>query len=364
VSDLHETLTSALAAIDPGPAPVEAAMLTGRKIRNRRRAGVLAGAVAVVAAAAVGVPVLAHQLALPSPPASSVRVTVNPPGPDAPAGTIASGLDGTQPWSARIEYPGTAKCAVGGTDVTAYNCKGTLPTANGDPISFPDAGVPDNNFFKTGRMSFLIEFGLVEQDVTSARVALADGTVLTLRPVTVGGSRWVAFASPIGVPVDSVSAYSRAGEIATAIPFSYEGSGFPVFGQWLPPGQAAPARLTVTVDSGTLDGTAWQAIAYVGPWGTCIGVDGNSGVHSCYASNQSLGTALIDTGPGVWWGTAADSVSAVVVTLKDGSTRRVGVTQVGRQKFWALALTDQEYPGARWAAYDAAGNQVASGRVI
>jgi hypothetical protein len=364
VSDLHETLTSALAAIDPGPAPVEAAMLTGRKIRNRRRAGVLAGAVAVVAAAAVGVPVLAHQLALPSPPAGSVRVTVNPPGPDAPAGTIASGLDGTQPWSARIEYPGTAKCAVGGTDVTAYNCKGTLPTANGDPISFPDAGVPDNNFFKTGRMSFLIEFGLVEHDVTSARVALADGTVLTLRPVTVGGSRWVAFASPIGVPVDSVTAYSRAGEIATAIPFSYEGSGFPVFGQWLPPGQAAPARLTVTVDSGTLDGTAWQAIAYVGPWGTCIGVDGNSGVHSCYASNQSLGTALIDTGPGVWWGTAADSVSAVVVTLKDGSTRRVGVTQVGRQKFWALALTDQEYPGARWAAYDAAGNQVASGRVI
>ena len=364
MSDLHETLTSAFAAIDPGPAPVEAAMLTGRKIRNRRRAGVLAGAVAVVVAAAVGVPVLAHQLALPSPPASSVRVTVNPPGPDAPAGTIASGLDGTQPWSARIEYPGTAKCAVGGTDVTAYNCKGTLPTANGDPISFPDAGVPDNNFFKTGRMSFLIEFGLVEHDVTSARVALADGTVLTLRPVTVGGSRWVAFASPIGVPVDSVTAYSRAGEIATAIPFSYEGSGFPVFGQWLPPGQAAPARLTVTVDSGTLDGTAWQAIAYVGPWGTCIGVDGNSGVHSCYASNQSLGTALIDTGPGVWWGTAADSVSAVVVTLKDGSTRRVGVTQVGRQKFWALALTDQEYPGARWAAYDAAGNQVASGRVI
>ena len=47
MSDLHEDLTTAFAAVDPGAAPVEAAMLTGRKIKNRRRAGLLAGAVAV-----------------------------------------------------------------------------------------------------------------------------------------------------------------------------------------------------------------------------------------------------------------------------------------------------------------------------
>jgi hypothetical protein len=364
MSDLHESLNSAFAAIDPGPAPVEAAMLAGTRIRNRRRAGVLAGAVAVVVAAAVGVPVLAHQMALPSPASSSVRVTVNPPGPHAPAGTIASGLDGTQPWSARIEYPGTAKCVVGGTDVTAYNCKGTLPVANGDPISFPDAGVPDNNFFKTDRMTFLMEFGLVEQDVTTARVVLADAAVLTLHPVTVGGSRWVAFAAPFGIPVDSVTAYSRTGEIATTIPFSYDGSGFPVFGQWLLPGQAVPRRLAVTIDSGTVNGTAWTVIAYVGPWGTCVGVDGNGGVHNCYASTQPLGTSLINPGTGVWWGTAADSVSSVVVTRKDGSTLRAGVTEVGRQKFWAFYIGGSEYVGAHWAAYDAAGQQVASGSVI
>ena len=34
VSDLHEDLNTALAAVEPGAAPVEAAMLTGRKIRN------------------------------------------------------------------------------------------------------------------------------------------------------------------------------------------------------------------------------------------------------------------------------------------------------------------------------------------
>ena len=45
-------------AVAPGAAPLEAAMLTGRKIKNRRRAGLLAGAAAVVVAAVAGVPAL------------------------------------------------------------------------------------------------------------------------------------------------------------------------------------------------------------------------------------------------------------------------------------------------------------------
>ena len=78
-------------------------MLTGRKIRNRRRAGVLAGAVAVVAAAVVGVPVFTHQEALPTPTTSHIRVTVNPPGPHSPAGLIASGLIGSDPWNVSVD---------------------------------------------------------------------------------------------------------------------------------------------------------------------------------------------------------------------------------------------------------------------
>ncbi len=362
MSDLRESLNSAFAAINPGPAPVEATMRAGHKIRNRRRAGVLAVAVAVVVAAVVGVPVVAHQLALPSPPAGSVRMTVNPPGPHARAGTIASGFDGSQPWSAGIAYPGTAKCVIFGTDVIDSNCQGMLPTANGDPISFPDFGDPDNNSSKTNRISFLVEFGLVRPDVTSARVVLANGAVLTLHPVLVGGSRWVVFAAPVGVRVDSVTAYSRTGEIATAFPFSLD-DGFPVFGQWLAPGQAAPKPLTVTINSGIVNGAGWQAAAFVGPWGTCVGDGRDAGGFTCFAATQSAGTKLIGTGPGVWWGSAADSVSSVVVTLKDGSTRRVGVTEVGRQKFWAFYLGDPADVGARWAAYDAAGQQVASGSV-
>ncbi|MGD0701538.1 MAG: hypothetical protein ABSA02_16850 [Trebonia sp.] len=246
MSDLRESLNRGFAAIEPGPVPVEAAMLAGKKIRNRRRAGLFLGAAAVVAAAAVGVPVLAHEVALPSPPASGVRLTVAPPGPSAPVGTIASGLVGTSPWSAVIEYPGTVKCLETGTGVAPVNCGAggrtqVLPTADGDPISITEYGVP-NVAYQTGKFTYIICFGLVQPDVVSAQVVLADGTVLTLDPVTVGGSRWVAFPTWEEAPIDKIIAYSRTGQIATAIVHSYGNglahfvTGARIFGPWRQPG--------------------------------------------------------------------------------------------------------------------------------
>ena len=242
MSDLRESLDSAFAAIDPGQAPVAAAMLAGRKIRNRRWAGMLAGVAAVVAVAVACVPVLVHHRALPSPTPSSIRVTVNPPGPHSPAGTIASGLVGTQPWSVRIEKPGTAGCLFTGTDLPAYPCTAMLPTPTGDPISLDGTGAT-KSALHTGRMTLFISYGLVQPGVASARVLLADGTVLTLHPVVVGGTRWVAFATPAGVRVERVTAYSRTGEIATATPASYDPdgfpafvTGFPIFSPWRRPG--------------------------------------------------------------------------------------------------------------------------------
>jgi len=67
VSDLNERLDHAFRTIEPGPAPVEAAMDHGKKIRNRRRAPALAGAVAVIAGAVAFVPALTHYQALPAP---------------------------------------------------------------------------------------------------------------------------------------------------------------------------------------------------------------------------------------------------------------------------------------------------------
>ena len=63
-------------------------------------------------------------------------------------------------------------------------------------------------------------------------------------------------------------------------------------------------------------------------------------------------------------GTAADSVSYLVITLKDGSTVRAGVTAVGSQKFWGVPAQLVQQTGARWTAYNAAGKPVASGSVI
>jgi hypothetical protein len=61
------------------------------------------------------------------------------------------------------------------------------------------------------------------------------------------------------------------------------------------------------------------------------------------------------------WGMAADSVSRLVVTLKDGTALHVGVTAVGKQKFFAFDLGRQPGQGDRWTAYDAAGSAVTSG---
>jgi hypothetical protein len=110
-------------------------MARGRKIRTRRRAAILAGSVAVIAGAVAFVPVISHHQALPSPVSTHIRVTVNPPGPRAPAGTIASGLVGTESWDLRIQSPKTRNCLVSGTGLSYFSCNAVVPTR-------PDAIVP------------------------------------------------------------------------------------------------------------------------------------------------------------------------------------------------------------------------------
>jgi hypothetical protein len=64
VSGLHEAIDDIAAEITPVDPPVDLTMLRGRKMRNRRRATVISGAaaaMALVAAAAVGIPALASR---------------------------------------------------------------------------------------------------------------------------------------------------------------------------------------------------------------------------------------------------------------------------------------------------------------
>jgi hypothetical protein len=359
VSDLHEDLTTALGAVEPGAAPVEAAMLHGKKIRNRRRAGLLAGAVAVVAAAVVGVPAFAHQEALPQPTTTHVRVTVNPPGPHSPAGLIASGLIGSQPWDVVVQSPSSSNCEVTGTDLAVLACEGGLGKPDAaDPIVLGGSGGGTGN-----TVQYFVSYGAVRADVASVRVVLSDGTVLNPRPTMVDGRRLVAFATPSGVPVDSLTAYSRTGEIATEIPFNGPaGDGPPTFGQWLRPGQAVPARLSGAIGSGTSNGQAWRATAYLGPWGTCV-VDG--GDTDCFSPEQHPQTGAVGGSGGYEWGTAAESVSYLMVTPKGGTIPvRADVVAVGPQKFWAISLSKNEQLDGHFAAYDGAGKLVASGSLL
>jgi hypothetical protein len=356
VSDLHENLSTAFAAVEPGAAPVEAAMLAGKKIRNRRRAGLLAGAVAVVVAAVVAVPAFARQEALPAPATSRIRVTVNPPGPHSPAGLIASGVVGNQRWDAVVQSPRSNSCMITGINLTSVNCTGSLtqPDAS-DPIALDGAsGGPANG------TQYFVSYGPVAKDVASVRVVLADGTVLNPRPTAIDGARLVAFATPDGAGVESLTVYSRTGEIATSVPFNGpDGDGLPSFAQWLRPGQAVPARHSGTIASGTADGKPWRAAAYLGPWGACVVVGPDPA--ACFSTARHPATAAGGGSPSEEWGTAAQSVSYLIVTPTGGTPTRVGATAVGPEKFWALPLTRNEQMSGHFTAYNAAGQQVASG---
>ena len=359
MSDLHEDLSAAFSAVEPGAAPVEAAMLHGKKIRNRRRAGLLAGAVAVVAAAVVGVPAFTHDEALPQPTTTHIRVTVNPPGPHSPAGLIASGLIGNQRWDVIVQSPSSSNCEVTGINLAFLACEGGLnPPDAGDPIALGGSGGGTGN-----APQYFVSYGTVRADVTSVRVVLSDGTVLNPRPTMVGGRRLVAFATPTGVPVDSLTAYSRTGEIATAIPFNGPaGDSEPSFSQWLRPGQAVPGRLSGTIESGTANGQAWRATAYLGPWGTCVVFGGDT---DCFSPEQHPQTGAVGGSSLDEWGTAAASVSYLMVTPKGGiAPARVNVIAVGHQKFWAIQLSKNEQMGGHFTAYDAAGKLIASGSLL
>ena len=280
---------------------------------------------------------------------------MNPPGPHSPAGLIASGLIGSEPWNVTVISPSSDNCAFEGNGMSIIACTGDQgqPTAAA-PISFEGEGsdgspVPVN-----------ITFGEVWKDVVSARVELSDGTILTLHPVEVDGSRFVAFASPfsvLGRQRDRVLA--QRGD-RDRHPLRPPGGLLPSFEAWLRPGQALPARLTGTFGSGTVQGKPWRATAYLGPWGTCLTVGHDV---DCFGSQQRPATGWAGGSDSWVVGTAADSVSYLVITLKDGSTVRAEATAVGRQKFWGVPLSSSQQADSRWTAYDAAGQAVASGSV-
>lgn len=375
--DLHERLDRTLETIIPRPAPIDDAVGRGRVIRGRRRRlATMAGAAAGVAACVGLVTGLAtllpsHRYTISSSASGGYTVTVQAPGPRAPAGEIASGSINGRPWQITAEKPGTDGAARGmqlilGSGPAAgpagMSAAGAPLAANGaDPVAWQEYGM--------GNSTAQGQFGAVRADVSYVTIRLSNGTVLTLQPVTVYGVRAVAFAAPLGATIIDATAYSRHGEIATAIPFSYPGprtsfiDGIASFAAWLKPGQHGLDRASGQLGSGTFDGHTWSATAYLGPWGICFEVAGGTPlVRYCTPATSALGTQrLFWTGvdPNVAGGSASASVTRVVVHRVDGVTVVVRPVTIGQQKFFVFPMRYGLKP-LTWKAYDSSGKLVAS----
>ena len=367
--DLHERLEAVFGTISPHPAPIDDAIRGGRVIKGRRRLALAVGAGAVAVAAAIAVPSVLRHTAAPGPAAPrqpQYTVTVQAPGPSAQPGLIALGTINGQRWwiiadrpGVDVAHPGQQVIIVAGPGVGAIGGMNldisTLGTQAGPPGPVPLMG------FTFGTAAQL-QIGAVQADVSYVTVRLGNGTVLTLHPVSVYGTRAVAFAVPIKATITEVAAYSRHGEIAYAVPFNWPSQGAWVV-SWLRPGQAPPPRISGLIGSGQVHGKAWSATAYLGPWGTCIELEGGVGSGGlCVPDLRAVtAVAVLNQGstPEIAGGVAPASAARVVVTQPDGTKVQVRLVAIGGKKGFAFAVR----PGAkplRWVAYNSAGTVIAS----
>jgi hypothetical protein len=397
MSDLREDLDRALRALPVGEAPVERARRDGRRLRTRRRAAVLAGAVAVAAVVA-GYPALARSVAsgpVPSAqqtakPAQTQRtlpngdpvITVGTPGttegPDGltdKTGIVAQGTVGTNRWRVTETVPGSPNWdpAAGPCYTVSLTAALGLDGEGCGALPPPSATMLNSKspviFNSDGGDTAALVIGQVSSDVTYLIVTFTDGQQLKLLPVTVTGQRYVAWVAPVHMHIASVAVhlgtpYADSGQVASITPF-YQPGAVPLFGRWQLPGQTAPPRDSEVIGSGTSDGHAWKATAYEGPWGTCV--IPAPGSTECTAQAQLTTTAVLggwgpnDT-PVPGWGSAARGVTTVRIALSDGTTATAHPVGVGNEDLFAFWLAKNVTPKS-WTAYNAAGQQVGSGTV-
>jgi len=366
IDELHERLEAAFEAVSPHPAPLEETVRRGRTIK-RRRAALAVGVAAVAAAAGFGVPSVVHRAAGPAPasPSGRVTVTVQPPGPGAQPGEIATGTINGKRWWIVADRPGSHGAGAGQQDIIIAGPgveadSGHVPTVQALSTAHSLGPVAFTAIISGTAGQALV--GAVRADVSYVTVRLGDGSVLTLRPVTVYGTRAVALALPAGAQIAEAVAYSAHGEIGYAVPFN-QFAGVAWFVAWLTPGQHQAARLSGRIASGTAGGQAWSATAYLGPWGICIAVAGLQPPELGCVPAVPGPVMVLDLGQGgtpeIEGGIASASVARVVVTQPDGSTAQVRLVSVGGREFFAFAVRTGAKP-LRWVAYDLSGRVVAS----
>jgi hypothetical protein len=387
MSDLRADLDAALRTAEPSPAPIEAAIARGRRIQARRRAMVIAAAIAVVAAVAVGYPA-ASRLAAGPPPAQSAPpqlalVTDAPPSRGTPPGTIAMGQVGSTEWQVSVDKPGGSgpggrpQCFdialdPGAATKTGWDASTPLSGSvldNGGStncdLQYPGSQAPVA-LEGTGGNSMYVMAGGVAADVRYLVLHLADGQVIKSIPHAAYGERFLAYAAPISDRVVTATAYTDDGQPVTAVPFVLPG-GLPFFGLWAAPGQALPRVATVLLGSGVAKRQNWSVVAYGGPWGACVtsasGPDGSS--TDCRGAEPTTALTVLGFGdsggsmPFDVYGFAPQAATRLELALADGRNLDVRVLAAGNQKLWSFTLTKGQ-PVSHLTAYSAAGHLLGS----
>ncbi|HEX6518742.1 MAG TPA: hypothetical protein VF070_01825 [Streptosporangiaceae bacterium] len=364
MNDLHDRLDNAFSAITPAPAPIDAAMKQGKRIRLRRRATAVASVAAVVAAA-VALPLTMHVQASPVPETGPGQYTVSvfPHDLKYPSWVVAQGMLNGKKWQFNVSAPGGASR---GSQYVSFDPPDKTDFLPGPgrmmqvtALSTDLLGSSPAGLWAMDAANAVAEFGVVQADVDHLTVTLTNGATLTLHPVPKFGARLVVFVVPRGAVIVHVTAYSRAGEIASAIPF-YNSAGTATFATWLRPGQQGVARDSRLLASGSISGQEWSVTAYTGPWGVCFEM---MTVTTC----TPITHAAVDSGNanGIVRMFAIEpdpSVIRVDVRLPGGTAIATRLVTVGRHKFFAFAVSATLKPGSvRWTEYDKAGHQVASG---
>lgn len=343
-----------LETVGVSPPPYLAAVRRGKSVRLRRRVLAAAGVAAVVLLGVL-VPRLAWHLGQAGPVMQKYDVTEHQPGSGSPRGQVAWGTINGKRWQVRVvALRGLSNgCTFFGQDL---ECVPGQASASRGQVSFTSATSAGTQF----------QLAAVGSGVTDVAVTLGNGAELTLRPTTVDGKRWVAFAAPTRLAVSRAVSFAGQRELGYAIP--YNGTSGAGFVAWLRPGQQGAARAAYRVGSGIVGGVRWSSWAYVGPWGVCaedVGAGSWCAASAADIRPDGAVTSYFSCSPGtqaVWFAAAADpAVSAVQFRLSDGSSLRArAVSIAGGDKAYVFAVPN----GARlrsWTALDAAGKQVASG---
>lgn len=359
--NLRERLDEALTAFIPAPPAVDETIRSGLRIRWRRRA-LAAACVAALAATAVVVPLSFHPQASPAPATGrgGYTVTVEPPGPHAPEGLIATGTVNGKSWQYTVGAPIKQGPHSGEQVVTAAGPAFVPVQQVTTNIPFPGAGTPTAVIFfpQWGEQTAGL-YGAVRSGVDHLTVRLTNGTTLTLHPVAAFGQRLVAFAVPRGAVIVRVTAYSRTGVISTATPY-YDYARNAQWDVWFKPGEHSPPRASGKIGSGVLDGQAWSVSAATGPWGVCFIVFGNSFCEPLTSTNfvMSGGSGRVE----VSVGEAGPTVATVVIFHTPGQDIPVRLVTIGGRKFFAVGTSFSTKSNTLyWSAYDATGRKVASG---